>query len=178
MIKIIDNALSKRAYNDLLAQIACGPFRDESNSVDGVVYPMICKNVPESVSGEIYGLMPAECNVEFLRSSPEGVYCPNPVHHDYSMGRLSLMLYTSTIGGTGIMRHKKTGICTAPDCSEFVDIVAQDSANIDAWEILEIAEAKPNRLAIFDARLMHAALPFGGAGKGLGARTVYTRFAG
>ena len=178
MIEIIDGALTKKAYNSLLAQIACGPFCDETNDIDGVVYPLICKAVPEVVSCEVDQILPIDYSVEFLRSSPEGVHCPNPVHHDFSMGRWSVMLYTSSIGGTAIMRHKETGICSAPDSPDFVNIIANDSANTDAWEVLYMAEAKPNRMVIFDARLMHAAMPFGGFGKGVSARTVYTRFAG
>lgn len=175
MIRVIDNALSPMAYNDLLVQIACGPFVDEKNPVDGVTYPMICRNIPESVSSEIDSIIAGDC-VEFMRASPEGVYCPHPVHHDGSMGRFSLMLYTSNIGGTAILRHKETGIMSAPSDSDLVSRIANDAANIKAWEVMEIAEAKPNRVAIFDARVMHAAMPFGGFGDGVKARTVYTRF--
>lgn len=175
MIKIIDNFLSQQAYNDLLVQIACGPFNDEVNQSDGVTYPLICKHVPASVTEGVSDYVDGEF-IEFLRASPAGVHCPHPVHHDGSMGRLSIMLYTSTIGGTAIMRHKKTGIMSAPDDAGFVDAVRRDCSNIDSWEIMELAEAKPNRAAIFDARLMHAAIPFGGEGEGVKARTVYTRF--
>lgn len=178
MMKIIDNALTERTYNDLLIQIACGPFRDEVNKVDGVTYPNICRNIPPSVSGEVSQIVGGPCNVEFLRASPAGVVCPHPVHHDVSMGKISIMLYTSEIGGTAIMRHKRTGICSAPDDEQFIDIVNIDTRNIEAWEVIEMAEAKPNRMAIFDARMMHTALPFGGSGDGVKARTVYTRFVG
>ena len=175
MIKIIDNALSDRTYNDLIAQIACGPFIDEVNPIDGVTYPLICRSIPGSVSREVSDMAGGEF-VEFMRSSPSGVLCPNPVHHDGSMGRISIMLYTSNIGGTAIMRHKETGVMSAPNRPDILNEIATDSANIEAWEIMEIAEAKPNRMAVFDARLMHAAMPFGGSGDGVTARTVYTRF--
>ena len=175
MINVIDSALSSRAYNDLLVQIACGPFADEINPIDGVTYPLICRNIPELVTTELDSVIAGDY-VEFMRASPEGVHCPHPVHHDGSMGRFSLMLYTSNIGGTAIMRHKETGIMSAPADNDLVSRIADDAANIDAWEVMEIAEAKPNRVAIFDARLMHAALPFGGFGDGVTARTVYTRF--
>lgn len=175
MIRIIDNALPERVYNDLLIQIACGPFKDETNPVDGVIYPFICRSIPDSVTESISDIVGGDF-VEFMRASPEGVHCPHPVHHDGSMGRLSLMLYTYGIGGTAIMRHKETGIMSAPEDNDLVSRIAEDAANIDAWEVMEIAEAKPNRAAIFDSRLMHAALPFGGHGEGVNARTVYTRF--
>lgn len=175
MIKIIDNALPDRVYNDLISQIACGPFKDEKNPADGVVYPLICRRIPKSVSCAVSGFIGGEF-VEFLRSSPLGVACPHPVHHDAVMGRLSVMLYTSSTGGTALMRHKATGVMSAPDDSSMVPRISEDTANTEAWEVMEIAEAKPNRMAIFDSRLMHAALPFGGFGSGVSARTVYTRF--
>lgn len=175
MIKIIDNFLTPKTYNDLIAQIACGPFKDEVSEVDGVTYPLICRSVPSSVTGEVSEHISGEF-LEFLRSSPKGVVCPNPVHHDGSMGRLSMMLYTSDIGGTAIMRHKATGIMSAPENKECIKIIASHSSKLDEWEVMELAEAKPNRVAIFDARLMHAAMPFGGYGDGSKARTVYTRF--
>lgn len=176
MIKIIDNALPDRVYNDLICQIACGPFIDERNPVDDVVYPLICRSIPKSVTNSVSEIVGGEF-IEFMRASPEGIHCPNPVHHDGSMGRISIMLYTSYIGGTAIMRHIETGIMSAPSRLDLVDAIASDSSNIDAWEVMEIAEAKPNRMAIFDARLMHSAMPFGGFGVGVNARTVYTRFA-
>lgn len=175
MIRVIDNFLTERSYNDLLVQVACGPFDDEANPVDGVVYPLICKFIPSSVSDEVDDIFGAG-GVEFLRASPEGVYCPHPVHHDGSMGRLSLMIYTSSVGGTAVMAHKRTGCMVAPQDEALADVIASDCSDIDAWEIIEIAEAKPNRAAIFDSRLMHAAQPFGGFGSGATARAVYTRF--
>ena len=87
-----------------------------------------------------------------------------------------MMLYTSKIGGTAIMRHKETGVMAAPQDQDLVDKLKLDSPDVDKWQIMEIAEAQPNRLAMFDASLMHAALPFGGSGEGVKSRTVYTRF--
>ena len=175
MIKIIDNFLSERVYNDLLAQIACGPFVDEVNPVDGVTYPHICQQIPNSVDAEVTTAVPGEY-LHFLRASPAGVHCPHPVHHDGSMGRISLMLYTSNIGGTALMKHKLLGVMAASQSNVITNRLIEDSDKVEAWEVMEVAEAKPNRAAIFDAALLHAALPFGGAGKGAKARTVYTRF--
>ena len=175
MIKVIDNFFSERTYNDLIMQIACGPFIDEVNEVDGVVYPFICRHIPKSITEECSAMFEGQF-VEFIRRSPSGVHCPNPVHHDASMGALSIMVYTSHLGATAVMRHKKTGVMSACDSSTITRLIARDSANVDEWEVMETAIAAPNRAAIFDARLMHAALPFGGIGHGEGARTVYTRF--
>lgn len=176
MIKIIDNALSPSAYNDLMAQIACGPFLDEINPVDGVVYPLICQSIPKTVSDEVSDIVGGSEYVEFLRSSPKGVHCPHPVHNDASMGRISVMLYTSDIGGTAIVAHKRTGCAIQPKSETIIKTLQFDASDCDQWEVLEVAEAKPNRIAIFDARLMHIATPVGGFGNGVTARTVYTRF--
>jgi len=175
MIKVIDNALSERTYNDLIAQIACGVFCDEQNPADNIIYPKICRAIPKSVADEISEIVSGEY-VEFLRASPKGVHCPNPVHHDGSMGRISIMLYTSNIGGTAIMRHLDTGVMAGSNHEQITNRLRRDSSDISKWQVMELAEAKPNRMAIFDAQLMHAALPFGGSGEGVKARTVYTRF--
>lgn len=175
MIKIIDNFLSERAYRDLIAQIACGPFVDYSNPSDGYTYPNICKYIPNSVTGEV-NLVAGGEYIEFLRASPEGVNCPHPVHHDGLMGRLTMILYTGNVGGTAIMAHKEKGIMYAPTCDDMTAIIERDKSDIEKWVPVCVAEAKPNRIAIFDSKLIHSAMPFGGHGEGVDARTVYTRF--
>lgn len=175
MIKVIDNFLSERVYNDLLLQIACGPFEDTENDSDGDIYPNICRHVPSTVTDEINSLFTGQY-VEFIRASPLGVHCPHPVHHDGLMGKLTMILYTGSIGGTGIMAHKKLGIMYAPESDAATKIIHNDRAEVDKWHIVDRVDARPNRVAIFDSKLMHSALPFGGAGEGAKARTVYTRF--
>lgn len=182
MITKIDNALTDFEYRQLLMQIACGKFKDEVNDVDGIVYPLICRDIPESVKLAVDNIChnflnrPAINVTEFLRSSPEGVECPNPVHHDGSMGQYSLMLYTSNRGGTAFVAHNELGVSVACKNSIVNDIIALDSKNIEKWKTLDYAQAIPNRAVIFPAQLMHAAAPIGGFGEGVTARTVYTRF--
>ncbi len=159
MIKVIDNFLTKNTYNDLLAHIACGQFEDEVNPVDGGAFPFICKNIPSSVTNEMNEAFPGEF-VEFLRASPEDVDCPNSVHHNLSMGSLSIMLYTSDVGGTAIMRHRHTGVMAASESKIITRVIRRQSNDIDAWKIMEIAEARPNRLVSFDSALLHVILPF------------------
>lgn len=175
MIKIIDNVLSERAYKDLLAQIACGPFVDRINEADGDVYPHICESIPDSVTAEVDELLPGDY-VQFLRASPKGVHCPHPVHHDGLMGKLTALIYTNDVGGTAIMAHKEKGVMFAPECQQMTSLIDEHKSDMDRWVPVCIAEAKPNRMAFFDSRLLHSAMPFGGHGEGVKARTVYTRF--
>ncbi len=175
MIKIIDNFLTEKTYRDLLMQIACGPFEDAPNESDGDIYPFICKHVPGSVTKEVSSLFSGDY-VEFIRSSPKGVHCPHPYHHDGLMGKLTLLLYTSSVGGTAISAHKEKGIMYAPECQEAIDIINRDKSDPEKWVNVCVAEAAPNRAAVFDSKLVHSALPFGGHGTGVSARTVYTRF--
>jgi hypothetical protein len=182
MITIIKDALSERALRSAFAQVACGPFKDEINELDGTVYPLICRHVPEIIKAEIDEICfnhlgrDAMNVAEFFRSSPAGVNCPNPVHHDGVMGDYSLMLYLTNIGGTAFVTHSATGISFAPSAKEVVDIVAADSKNVDSWRVTGFAKADINTAAIFPAQMMHAAHPIGGGGEGVTARVVYTRF--
>lgn len=182
MITKIDNALTSFEYRQLIMQIACGKFKDEMNDIDGIVYPLICRDIPESVTKAIDNIChkflgrDAHNVTEFMRASPAGVHCPNPVHHDGSMGEYSLMLYTSTEGGTAFVAHDELGVsvsCTNPMIN---DVIANDSKDINKWKTIDYAQAMPNRAVIFPANLMHAAAPIGGFGEGITARTVYTRF--
>ena len=182
MITKIDNALTSFEYRQLLMQIACGKFQDETNDVDGVVYPLICRSIPESVTNSIDSIChnflgrDAKNVTEFLRASPAGVHCPNPVHHDGSMGEYSLMLYTSSQGGTAFVAHTELGVSVSCTNQLINDAIAKDSREISKWKTIEYAQAVPNRVVIFPANLMHAAAPIGGFGEGVMARTVYTRF--
>jgi hypothetical protein len=182
MITIIKDALSSRALRAAFAQVACGPFTDEENELDGTIYPLICRRVPDIISAEIdevcfNHLGRNAMNVtEFFRSSPAGVYCPNPIHHDGVMGEYSLMLYLTNIGGTAFVAHSATGISFAPSAKEAIDIIAADSKDVDAWRVTGFAKANVNTVAIFPSQMMHAAHPIGGGGEGVTARVVYTRF--
>jgi hypothetical protein len=182
MIESVDKALTGQAFRQLLAQAACGPFKDETNDVDGVVYPLICRNVPSLVRSQVDDLCreylgrEAVNITEFLRSSPAGVHCPNPVHHDGSMGEYSLMLYLTDIGGTAFVCHKTTGISYAPEAQEAINIIASASKDVDQWRVMEFARASKNKAVLFPSKLMHAAHPIGGEGEGAQSRIVYTRF--
>ena len=160
-------------------------YEDEVNPVDGVVYPCICKDIPERVMNDlIYCLTfkilqrrPKDPFV-FLRRSPEGVPVPHKFHTDHSMGDFSMMIYLqdNPDAGTGLAIHKEMGISRAPDNQEQLNKAIEDCNDDSKWQIYKIAEMMKNKAVIFDSQLFHVALPIGGFGEGKESRTVLTCF--
>jgi hypothetical protein len=179
---ILDNFLEN--YRELKNHAISCSFSDVVNPVDGVTYPFINKEIPESIVNEakeklaeIFGEI--KINAIFLRMSPAGVSAPHMAHTDISMGRYSLMLYLNenNSAGTGLLVHKETGIAFTPESQYFADIVVSDQNNCDAWHVTEMAKMKENRAAIFDANRFHCALPVGGFGESQSeSRIVLTVF--
>jgi len=87
------------------------------------------------------------------------------------------MLYMNDAdGGTAFIRHKETGVMYAPESQEMVDYVAQDQNSPDKWAVVDMVSMKENRAVIFDSGKFHCAMPIGGFGEGIEARTVLTVF--
>lgn len=178
---IIDNFLT--SYPQLKELSLGNVFSDIQNPADGVTYPLICADIPESVRSEIQERLETifnkvSINYIFMRKSPQGVPVPHMAHTDNSMGEFSLMLYMndSPEGGTGLIRHKKTGMAFAPESEDFIAIAQHDQNNPDQWALYDRSVMKENRAAIFDAHLFHCALPVGGFGHGDESRCVLTAF--
>lgn len=172
LINIIDKFLPKELYGQLRLFATDADYSGEQNPVDGVIYPHICSAIPEKLKQavlqkitDIFQREPSGVTM-FLRASPAGVPVPHAAHHDLTMGRYSLMLYLNDnpAGGTALLRHKETGMCYAPESETFTHIARGDQNNLNAWAILQAAEMKQNRAAIFDAGYFHCALPVGGFG--------------
>ena len=169
---IIDDFLE--SFEALREYADTAVFSDVVNPVDGVVYPLICSEIPEGIRAEILAKLedfkgaPIESPTIFMRRSPAGVPVPHAVHSDMSMGSHSLMVYLNREedcrGGTSFLSHKATGIGYNPDRPDFAYIVAADQNNHDAWMIRDMIDMKPNRAAIFDASRLHRAEPSGGFG--------------
>lgn len=176
---IIDNFI--RSFPELNKASRDNGFIDEINPVDGVSYPLICKDIPDKVRTEITEKLtlikgsPVNINMMFMRRSPEGVNCPHKVHSDNSMGDFSLMLYING-GHTSLVKHKETGIAYAPENEKYVDIIRSDQNNDDAWSVTELMGGKPNMAVIFDASRLHRAEPVGGFGTGKDSRVILTCF--
>lgn len=145
-------------------------FSAIKNVVDGVIYPDICAEIPDDIRAEILdslkevtGRTPMNPTM-FMRMSKNDCYCPHPIHHDLSMGSLSLMLYMSDEGGTAFVRHDDTGITYAPKSRDITDMIRGEATKLDSWTVYDGADMKQNRALIFDAGIFHMAQPVGGYG--------------
>lgn len=169
---ILDDFLE--SYDALREYADTAVFSNITNPVDGVVYPLICADIPDGIKAEIFAKLeafkgaPIKSPTLFMRRSPVGVAVPHAVHSDMSMGAHSLMLYLNRAehcqGGTSFLSHKATGIGYNPERQAFAAIVVEDQNNYDAWTIRDMVAMKPNRAAIFDASRLHRAEPSGGFG--------------
>jgi len=171
------------SYNDLKNFAFASDFSGAVNPVDGVNYPHICVHIPDAVRSELVWRITKELGHEpenitmFMRRSPAGCHVPHIAHTDNSMGSYSLMLYMNDAdGGTAFIRHKETGVMYAPESQEMVDYVAQDQNSPDKWAVVDMVSMKENRAVIFDSGKFHCAMPIGGFGEGIEARTVLTVF--
>lgn len=182
---IIDEFLPAPLYKRLKTHSLHAEFKDYQNEVDNVVYPLICTHIPIEISDAILGNIEHKTGQKikhhtmFMRKMPKGMVVPHMVHNDISMGRYSLMLYMNEFYwyGTGLFRHRETGITYAPEKQEYVDILRKDMNNKEKWVMYNHVIGQSNRAFIFDAGLMHAALPTDGFGSTPeDTRTVLTCF--
>ena len=174
-------------FDDFCQYAKAASFADVVNPVDGVVYPHICKDIPDYVVSEVsnklsdlYG-SPVCLNALFMRMSPIGAPGPHQCHTDNSMGSGSFMLYMNKLedcqGGTAMVYHIDTGIAFAPVNPEYLTPVIDDMNNSESWVTHSLVEMKPNRAAIFPANSFHRAEPVGGFGDNQSnARLVLTGF--
>lgn len=152
---LTDDFLPREVFRHLRAYSVVAEYKPEVNPVDGVEYPLICKEIPEQVLQYF-----PEGSTVFLRASPQGVYCPHVHHNDASMGRQSGMLYLNEKeqcrGGTALVVHV--------DANATVEQMAADANDRSKWVTTAMAPMYPNRYFLFDAGLMHRAEPEGGFG--------------
>jgi hypothetical protein len=179
----IDNFIEN--FDELESFYKTAEYKDEVNPSDGVVYPHICKDLPESIVHSVmfqltYGVlgrMPKD-PVIFLRKSPEGVDVPHKFHTDNSMGKFSLMLYLqdNDNAGTGFAKHKETGVTSSNIGEESLSKTIKDCNDDSKWQIYKSFKMRKNRAVTFDASQFHVALPIGGFGEAENSRTVLTCF--
>lgn len=173
-----DNLLSPKAFEQLMQAAHERAFEDIRSDIDGVVYPQICREVPELVRQEVEFLASKPVKSIFMRRSPEGVHCPQIHHTDNSMGKTSMMLYLEERDGSGtaFVRHHSLGIAYAPKIDALLPMLHEDQNNPEAWVVHSFCEARANRACIFDAGWFHRAEPMGGYGEGPSSRCVLTAF--
>lgn len=178
---IVDNFLPD--FDDWRAWADGCRFADEVNPVDGVAYPLICRDVPTwGMQQRLVGIMGAPVSIRsiFLRLSPAGVPVPHQAHNDASMGRYSCMVYLNRPehcqGGTALVRHL-TGFDSQPAIEVESALWHRDMNKQDHWLPYLTCEMKPNRAFVFRSDLMHRAEPVGGFGTTpQDARLVMTAF--
>lgn len=149
-------------------------YQGETNPEDGVFYDGVSLEIPidikEEISRKLSEIHNREVSINsmFLRLSSDGMDAPHQSHTDAVMGSFSLMLYMNRIndceGGTSLVVHKRTGLCSNPINKKQQAVWEQDHSNWDAWSIASICPMMPNRAFIFDSSLMHRAEPVGGFG--------------
>ncbi len=168
---VIDDFLPE--FNELQSYAMTAEFTDVVNDFDGVVYPLICADIPSHLRAAVLRQIENEFAIPesptmFMRRSPAGVPCPHQVHSDASMGEYSLMLYLNdeldSQGGTSFLSHRLTGIAYNPELPEAVEIIVADQNRPDAWEVRDMVKMIPNRAVIFKADALHRAEPVGGFG--------------
>lgn len=164
-------------------------YKDVANPIDGVVYPGICTDIPEALRNEIHYRLQAvlsgrvDIKTIFARLSLAGVDVPHQAHNDAVMGQFSFMLYLNRPehcqGGTELV------VCAGGDSG--MEYGPANETEREEWERwtnwpemwnqVSMCPMKSNRAFIFDARLMHRALPIGGFGKDAkDGRLVITAF--
>lgn len=145
-------------------------FQDETNPLDGVVYPGIAKRVPTwGLRQRLIAIMGRDVQITaaFLRLSVDGCYVPHQAHSDSVMGDFSLMVYLNEAqhcqGGTSLVRHV-SGMDETPTTQEGLALWEADMNRPAKWNPYLLCEMRPNRGFVFRASLMHRAEPIGGFG--------------
>lgn len=148
-------------------------FKDETNPVDGVVYPHIFRDIPPGLAREIETKLmllvsrPIVIKTMFVRLSPLGVNPPHFAHTDAVMGDYSAMLYLNRQehcqGGTAVLRHE-SGMDLHPSNAAEVATWTRDTNDESKWMITDYCPMAPNRIFLFRSDLFHAALSRQGFG--------------
>lgn len=181
MFTTIDRFLPDDVFDELKAHRMKSTFAPAQCPEDGVTYPGIQSDLPDSVVEAVQERMESKPERLFLRESPQGVHVPHIVHHDLLMGNVSMMVYLDdppegVMAGTGFWRHRYLGVCYAPVLGAITDLVRGDMNRLSSWDLMSFCKAKANRACIFPAGYFHSACPIGGYGEGVGARCVLTGF--
>ncbi len=182
-MNVFDNFLEN--YDSLKDYSLTCKFEDIENDIDSVVYPDICKDIPEAIKNEVFDKLSQVKGkrisnpILFMRMSKEGVRVPNVAHTDSSMGKYSMMLYLNSNkdSGTTFLRHIDTGIAFSPSNESFLGILKEDSNNLSAWGRYDRVVSLENRALVFDSDRVHCAEPVGGFGdKQINSRIVLSCF--
>jgi len=180
---IIDGFLSN--YKELKELSLECEFKDIKNDFDGVCYPDIFLDIPESIRLETIQKLEEihkkdiTINKIFMRMTKKGTKPPHFAHTDKIMGSKSLMLYLNDhdLSGTSFLRHIDSGCMYHPASEDYVKSIFKDQNDLNKWTRYMSVSSKENRAVLFDSSLIHCADPHGGFGKNQRtARIVMTCF--
>jgi len=167
-------------------RIVEGIFGDFTSPWDGVVYPGINRDIPESITDWLkmrLGLIvngPIEPKAIFARVTTKNTGpAPHQIHCDTIMGMYSAHVYISTYwpeaSGTSFWTHHSEG----PKHTPATDLtrVLEDMNDVSRWTQTMVCQGKFNRLLVHDASFWHCAEPVGGWGENAeDGRVVLTCF--
>ena len=141
-------------------------YKGEINPADGVFYPDISTDIPESIRDEIIEKLGATEYLMFMRLTTKNTpVAPHQAHNDAIMASNTAILYINPgEGGTSILSHKDFDMMGGLVTEEQERIWAADTNNYNAWDIVRMFHAKPNRIVSYPSNWMHRAEPVGGFG--------------
>ena len=169
---VVDQFFSRpekvRAFAELLQY---GPAKDH----EGVEYPNVSLNVPDSVKNEV------SLNLNTILGQPITINKigfrlnllndPQPywAHNDVPMGQFNLIVTLTNDeycqGGTVVLKHE-TGMNIALTEKEMA-LVRQDTNDESKWTVISASSAAFNRAVIVPSYLFHARMPKAGFGRSI-----------
>jgi hypothetical protein len=148
------------------------------NPVDGVLYPDISTEIPDSWMEALNDVFrPKDETVFFRLTTKNSGEAPHQAHNDITMGDWTAIAYINKGEyGTSILEHKEADFAGG-DPDEQLEVWKRDTNTYAAWKILGVIPAVPNRLVFYPSELMHRAEPVGGFGSNArDGRLVLTMF--
>jgi hypothetical protein len=179
-VKVADEFLPEHLFAQLRGyaqQLEFGPI---VNPGDNTEYPDVSVEVPVWISAwvksglaKMMGCYVDQIKVDtqFWRLTTKATPpAPHGAHNDAIHGGYSAFYYVNEKpddvdqAGTSLLSHKQTGLDRQPKDEGEFNLWKRDTNKYDAWNIDELIEWIPNRLAIYEADRMHRAEPPGGWG--------------
>jgi hypothetical protein len=150
-------------------------FTDFKNPTDGISYPNINLNIPDTVKFEFLAKIQGLTNgivVDpklFMRLRLAGEeLAPHEVHTDKIMGEYTALVYLSRPedcrGGTAILEHISGELPLHPETEEQLRLWERDTNDVEAWSKVSFCPMKFNRFLMIRSDLLHRAEPIGGFG--------------
>lgn len=159
-------------YESFISQSESFTFKDKYSPMDGVTYPNICEDFPESIRAEVISKLSGFFGAEIkdpkmvVRLSTEGARPPHLAHNDSVMAKYTFMLYLNKPehckGGTWFVDHVDEPMSELVYKEEQHDIWKRDTNNPEKWKVIDSIGMQTNKGVLFSSNLMHmTAKPYG-----------------